>query len=69
MAMKECYECGNKVSKSAISCPECGAKQSFPYWLKHTKPVLYRLYVLSVIIILGCFSGFVGFLLLQIFNK
>lgn len=26
MALKECHECSGKVSKTAKSCPHCGAK-------------------------------------------
>lgn len=27
MAMIHCYECGEKISESAKSCPKCGAEQ------------------------------------------
>ncbi|MBH1930223.1 MULTISPECIES: zinc-ribbon domain-containing protein [Serratia] len=28
MALKNCKECGQKISSSAHTCPQCGAKNS-----------------------------------------
>jgi len=39
MALISCKECSNQISEAAKVCPQCGAKNSKPFW----KPVLIGL--------------------------
>lgn len=46
MAMKKCKECGNEISSSAKTCPNCGKKQGNPI-------IAAIVIILAIIIIVG----------------
>ncbi len=51
MALIECYECGKAISKSAKTCPHCGAKNK-----KHTRAkswIIILVFILFGILILS----------------
>ncbi len=55
MALIKCTECGNKISKEAESCPQCGAPR-----MKKAKPsilgvilVLLGLFIFGVVVFLS----------------
>lgn len=45
MALTKCKECGNKISKKAKTCPQCGAPNK-----KQTSPVTYLVLVVIILI-------------------
>jgi hypothetical protein len=54
MALIHCYECGKKISETAPTCPECGAKQ-------HIKPKSNNIFLVAFIIVLLGIGGYFAF--------
>jgi len=48
MAMVKCKECGNKISKKAKACPECGAPNK-----KRTSATTYFVLLVIIVITIG----------------
>ncbi|MCT7601282.1 OB-fold putative lipoprotein [Aliarcobacter butzleri] len=51
MALLKCKECGNEISKSAKTCPQCGAKVKMSF----SKKVI--IFIMGIAIFIAVFSG------------